>query len=306
MFEKQSAVFLYAVSPVHMGAGTATGVIDNPIQRERHTGHPSFAGSGIKGAIRHGFTSIGGDSALIDKLFGPESGKPNLHAGAVSFGDAQLVAFPVRSMRRGFVYATCPQALARTQRLLDMVGVSPGWSIPEVRKGRCVVLNSELLSKDSRLHLELFEYETDASAEIGECVEGIASDLVRHGLSVDGSCQYFRDKFSRDMVMLSDTDFTYFTQYATLVEPHVCIDDKTGTAKSGGLFYTENLPPESLLIAPILTSRSRHPDQDNDPSLSATETLMKLRNVIDGRLLQFGGDATTGRGLVLARMVGDL
>lgn len=38
MFQKQLTVFLYAVSPVHMGAGQAIGVIDNPIQRERHTG----------------------------------------------------------------------------------------------------------------------------------------------------------------------------------------------------------------------------------------------------------------------------
>ena len=37
MFEKRAAVFLYALSPVHMGAGSAIGVIDNPIQRERHT-----------------------------------------------------------------------------------------------------------------------------------------------------------------------------------------------------------------------------------------------------------------------------
>ena len=59
MFEKNAALFLYAVSPVHMGAGQAVGIIDNPIQRERHTGHPCFAGSGIKGAVRHGFTAIG-------------------------------------------------------------------------------------------------------------------------------------------------------------------------------------------------------------------------------------------------------
>ncbi|WP_438438787.1 RAMP superfamily CRISPR-associated protein [Hydrogenophilus thermoluteolus] len=58
MFEKYAALFLYAVSPVHMGAGQATGVIDNPIQRERHTNHPCFAGSGIKGALRHAWESL--------------------------------------------------------------------------------------------------------------------------------------------------------------------------------------------------------------------------------------------------------
>ena len=39
---KTAAVFLYAVSPVHMGAGQAVDIIDNPIQRERHTEHPCW------------------------------------------------------------------------------------------------------------------------------------------------------------------------------------------------------------------------------------------------------------------------
>jgi len=31
--------------------------------------------------------------------------------------------------------------------------------------------------------------------------------------------------------------------------------------------------------------------------------MAKIKNVIDGKLLQVGGDATTGRGLVLTRVV---
>jgi CRISPR-associated protein Cmr4 len=135
MFEKHAALFLYAVSPVHMGAGQAVGVIDNPIQRERHTGHPCFAGSGIKGAVRHGFSAIGGDEKLIDRLFGPDAGSSDLHAGAVSFGDAQLVALPVRSLRRGYIYATCPQAISRAQRLLALIGVTAGWPALSVQEG---------------------------------------------------------------------------------------------------------------------------------------------------------------------------
>jgi len=92
MFEKRAVMFLYAVSPVHMGAGTAIGLIDNPIQREVHTRHPCFAGSGIKGAVRHGWTALCGNRGEITDLFGPETEQSSLHAGAVSFGDAQLVA----------------------------------------------------------------------------------------------------------------------------------------------------------------------------------------------------------------------
>ncbi len=293
MFQEQAAVFLYAVSPVHLGAGQAVGVIDNPIQRERHTGHPCFAGSGIKGAVRHGFEALGGDSKLVDRLFGPEAGDA-LHAGAVSFGDAQLVLLPIRCLRRGFVYATCPQALARAQRILALVGHKRDWIIPTPAEGHCQLANPELLTGD-KLHLEAFEYVADEKESAS--LKAIADDLASSALAAKG---YFANKLKTDLVLLSDTDFGYFAQHATLVEPHVRINPESGTADDGGLFYTENLPPESLLIAPLMASRTRSGQND----LEAIEVLAQMRTVLEGRLLQIGGDATTGRGLVMARLTG--
>ena len=72
MFESKAAMFLYSVSPVHMGAGTALGAIDNPIQRERHTGHPMMAGSGLKGALRHEAAVAWGKNGLVKTVFGPD------------------------------------------------------------------------------------------------------------------------------------------------------------------------------------------------------------------------------------------
>ncbi len=300
MFEKQAALFLYAVSPVHMGAGTATGVIDNPIQRERHTGHPCFAGSGIKGAIRHGFEAIGGDPELVDSLFGPEAGSSSLHAGAVSFGDAQLVVFPVRSLKGGFVYATCPTALARAQRLLKMAGQEENWNIRDPENGGCFLINSDLMT-DGRLYLEAFEYKVGQFREAVEFLPAIANNLAEKALPDDAAYNHFREKLKTDLVVLSDTDFGYFVENATLVEPHVRIDPDTGTAAVGGLFYTENLPPESLLIAPLMASQTRTGKDEED---NAETVMCKIRNVIDGKLLQLGGDATTGRGLVMTKIVG--
>jgi CRISPR-associated protein Cmr4 len=299
MFEKHAAVFLYAVSPVHMGAGQAVGVIDNPIQRERHTGHPCFAGSGIKGAVRHGFTAIGGDAALIDRLFGPDAGSSDLHAGAVSFGDAQLVALPVRSLKGGYVYATCPQALARAQRLLGLIGVSVNWPALNVAGEHCLLANPALLSGD-KLHLEAFEYTADERESAN--VRTIAADLAAKALPEGDAYAFFREKLKADLVVLSDTDFAYFAQNAMLVEPHVRIDADTGTASDGGLFYTENLPPESLLVAPLLASQTRTGKQKEDWE-DAMGVMAKMKNGIDGKLLQIGGDVTTGRGLVLAKVV---
>ena len=297
MFQRQAAVFLYAVSPVHVGAGNAVGVIDNPIQRERHTGHPCFAGSGLKGALRHGFEAIGGDKALINRLFGPASDNPTLHAGAVSFGDAQLVAFPVRCLKNGYIYATCPQALARAQRLLALIGSKTDWAVPVVAEGDCLIANPALLSGDNKLHLEAFEY----SAKLSKSLPTLAADLAQRALPAEAAYEFFRNKLAQDLVVLSDTDFAYFVQNATLVEPHVRIDPDTGTAADGGLFYTENLPPESLLIAPLLASATR--TGRDDDRLEADEVLIKLKTALDGKLLQIGGDATTGRGLVVLKVM---
>lgn len=296
MFEKNAVLFLYAVSPVHMGAGQAIGVIDNPIQRERHTGHPCFAGSGIKGAVRHGFKALGGDTGLIQQLFGPEAGSSNLHAGAVSFGDAQLVALPVRSLKGGYVYATCPQALSRAQRLLGLIGVTSTWKVPTVTEGECLIVNPALLRGD-KLHLESFEY----NAKVSEDVAALAEDLAAKAIPPDESCAFFRKKFAADLVVLADTDFAYFAQNAMVVETHVRIDEATGAASDGGLFYTENLPPESLLIAPLLASQTRTGKSDTESP--AEVVLSQIKTVLHGKLLQIGGDATTGRGLVLATVL---
>lgn len=293
MYQQQAAVFLYCVSPVHMGAGSATGVIDNPIQREKHTDHPSFAGSGIKGAVRHSFEQLGGDQARAEAIFGN-----NTQAGAASFGDGQLVLFPVRSARQGYVYATCGQALARVARLLRLVGQDVGWTPPQVAEGEALLAEAGMadLGDAGKLDLEVFQYNATASA----AVDAIAAWLAERALPGDNGYSYFRDKIRRHLVVLSDTDFTYFVRNATLVEPHVRINEDTGTADDGGLFYTENLPPEALLIAPLMSSVERSAAAGR---LDAAQVMAQLRTALDGKLVQLGGDATTGRGLVTLTLV---
>ena len=296
MFEKKAAVFLYAISPVHMGAGQAIGTIDNPIQRERHTNHPSFAGSGIKGAVRHGWKALGGDESLINRLLGPDSNSGELHAGAVSFGDAQTLCLPIRALRGGFVYATCPQALARAGRLLNTVGAKADWPSLNVAEGHCLIANPALLAgaKKDKLHLEAFEY----TANMSEPLATLASNLAQRALPEGEAYTFFREKLRTDLIVLSDTDFAYFAENAMLVEAHVRIDPDTGAAADGGLFYSENLPPEALLIAPLMASQTRSGKDD----FEAEDVMFKLKAVVDGKLLQIGGDATTGRGLVVARV----
>ena len=317
MFSATKALFIYCVSPVHMGAGTALGLIDNPIQRERHTEYPMIAGSGLKGAVRHHFWSqldVGSrkDKAnLLNRLFGPETNASEF-AGAVSFGDAQLVAFPVRSVKKSFVYATSPTALARAMRTLDIAGANTKWTIPDVKVSHCRLLNPQLLS-GNKLLLEAFEFTAPTPPD--NDLHAIAEWLAKNALPDSDAYAFFRDKLATDLALLSDEEFGYFARNATVVEPHVRINNETGTADDGGLFYTENLPPESLLLAPVMASVERSTDKmRGDKDKNRLDADAALKTVIagngngfgglDGKLLQIGGDATTGRGQVILKAVG--
>ena len=157
MFEATQLVFYYSVSPVHMGAGSAIGAIDSPIQREVHTKHPMFAGSGLKGALRHHFSrawpraegETRKTNGLVNRIFGPDTGASDF-AGALSLSDAQLVLLPVRSLKGGFAYVTSPLALARLQRLALQAGVECQWTMPIVKENDAAVATASLLSADGK------------------------------------------------------------------------------------------------------------------------------------------------------------
>ncbi len=312
MYEKKSLLFLYCVSPVHMGAGKALGVVDKPIQRERHTGHPIFAGSGIKGALRDEFEAAK-DKDLTNRIFGPEADASD-HAGCVAFGDAQLVAFPVRSLRESFVYATCPTALARLKRASQIASDGFEWSIPAPPSDEvCVVCENSALTVNAKQHdkdvdtliLESFSFVAGINADARKQVAALATWLSEHALPGDDGFKYFRDKLTKHLVLLSDTRFDYVVQNATTVEPHVRISDESGTADDGGLFYTENVPPEAIFVSVVMASQERFKrGASGNGGLKAAEVMKTLREALEKRVVQLGGDATAGRGLVALTFVG--
>lgn len=302
MFEEARAMFIYCVSPVHMGAGTALGVIDNPIQRERHTGHPTMAGSGLKGAFRHHLSAAWSKEETW-RVFGPDAADSAEHAGALSLSDAQLVAFPVRSAKGAFVYAASPTTLARAARLLAAAGIRDAqWQIPAVAEGSCRLVNRQLTVGD-KIALESFEF--TSVEEPG--LKTISAWLAAHALPDGLAYGFFREKIKNDLVLLSDEDFGHFVRNATVVEPHVRINDVSGTAEEGGLFYTENLPPESILLSLVMASKCRGKGEHSAADIMELFARGKSdsdKTGIDGALVQVGGDATTGRGHVVLTIAG--
>lgn len=321
MFNATRLVFYYAISPVHMGAGSAIGAIDSPIQREVHTLHPMFAGSGLKGALRHHLNqawprvpapnnskSPSGTvpSPTIARLFGPDTGASD-YAGALSLSDAQVVALPVRSLKNSFAYVSSPLALARLLRLAQQAGIALDWKIPAVAADQAVTSPGSTLLSSKQLVLEAFEFSAREDAELAK----VAAWLARHALGGEGQA-FFADKLQTDLVLLSDTDFSHFARHAMVIEPHVRINDESGTADDGGLFYVENLPPETLMVGLAQASVERFKKDSRKDGAEALLTAEEVLGLVfdddscpqgcqgmSGSLLQIGGDASTGRGLVL-------
>ena len=131
MYKLAKPFFIIVETPLHAGSGQDLGIVDMPIQRERHTGFPKIEGSGLKGCIREAFENNTGEITIGSKkvdssnrtkasslVFGPKEG--DAHAGALGFTDARLLLFPVKSMKGVFAWVTCPKVLNRLKLDLEL------------------------------------------------------------------------------------------------------------------------------------------------------------------------------------------
>ena len=127
------------LTALHVGTGQGVGVVDLPIARSKATNLPIVAGSAIKGVLRDELKS---QCTLTDKdintLFGKD--KDADHAGAVAFGDANLLILPIRSFAGTVAYATCPYVLRQYQR-----DVGAELTTPPTLDGVAHVTNSTVL-----------------------------------------------------------------------------------------------------------------------------------------------------------------
>lgn len=300
MHERVAAemLFIHALTSIHPGSGTALGVVDLPVQRERHTQWPVIPGSSLKGVFRDvsrgQVASPDGDpdkDVWIETVFGPDTDSGNKHAGAVTISDARILAFPVRSLRGVFAWVTCPAVLERFVRDLALLGNSFPVAIPHPDKDNALcVEGSPLLIDGKKLVLEEFDFGAVAN---GDCMR-IGAWLADNGLpQIDEAT---RRRFQSNFVILHDDDFTYFVRHATEVVARIALDRKLKTVKEHALFYQEFVPPETVFYSVVMASSSRHKDNPQ----TAASVLAKLNEWLP-KVVQIGGDETIGKGICTLR-----
>jgi CRISPR-associated protein Cmr4 len=319
-----SLLFLSLIDPLHNGSGEGLGLIDRPIMREKTTLFPIIQPTSIKGVLRDSFMNkFSNDATAKAKtlaVFGPEQGHGENHSGAVSFGEGQILAFPVRALKGCFIWATSPLLLYRLraklsvvkesladgdvlktavgiltklEAILEKVNIMTPPLICQGSENKLLVCNTSQANQPEnwRLMIEEFAYMASLSPELKEFAAEMADKLFGD--------KYLQQDFKEKLVVLPEDTFRYFVTNATEVMPNIRIGDN-GTTDEGSLRYTEYLPRESVLFSLLIHDRDR--SGNTDMNLSADIKLFVDNNL--PTLIQIGGDATTGKGLLNIKKLG--
>ncbi|HLP92881.1 MAG TPA: type III-B CRISPR module RAMP protein Cmr4 [Saprospiraceae bacterium] len=303
-------LFLLTDTPLHAGSGDDLGVVDLPIQRERHTKYPKIESSSLKGALRDAFEShYSGrhEAQEIEAIFGPEEAGTR---GALTITDARLLAFPVKSVKGVFAWITCPSVLNRLKSdlataNLDFTDIPAANTVPA---GSKVVLQIHSPQGNNKKNVVLEEFtigvtENDACTKLAQWM----SENV-----MDPDLDFWANKLKTDLVVLEDDDFADFVQLSTEVITRTKINNKTGTVEDGALFTEEYLPSESILYSIVATSREFFDDKAeknkdrNALYKSPVDTMVVVEQTITNKLnnmFQLGGNATLGKGILRAKLI---
>lgn len=312
MFKLARPFFMICETPLHAGSGNDLGIVDLPIQRERHTDFPKVEGSSLKGCIREAFEDLeeinfnGNKLTEKDKrkeavtlAFGPEEG--DLHAGALGFTDARILLFPVKSMKGLFAWVTCPKVLERFRNDLLLCGIK---DFPELPKANTVPYGSDLLFDEDKVILEEYTINVIKPTERDDCkkfAQWLADKLFP-------SCEeykYWSEKMKKDIIVLSDDDFRDFVNLSTEIVTRTRINNDTGTVQGGALFIEEYLPAESVLYSMALASPIFNENKGVFDSKDKKEEEMILeyfgKNLPE--IIQLGGNITLGKGIIRTRIM---
>lgn len=270
------------LTALHVGTGQGVGVVDLPIARSKATNLPIVPGSAIKGVLRDELKEkLSLENKDINILFGKD--KDAGHAGAVAFGDANLLILPIRSFAGTVAYATCPYILKQYQR-----DIASDLKTPDNLKETAHIANdSVLVVQNNKIALEDLDIDSKPCQVAHTWAELIAKQLYPDSVA---NAESWREEFIKRFVVLPDNIFSFLADTATEIRTRIRIDRETRVVQEGALWTEENLPAESVLWGVLGVSQSR--DKNNKKSAEELAQLLPKDEIT----IQIGGKHTVGRG----------
>lgn len=285
MYDKKEIKYIKAMTPVHAGSGQDLGIVDMPIQRERHSNIPKIEASSLKGSIKSWiyrntrFEENEDKITMLYEVFGSENGENN-SSSRISFTDGKLLFFPIKSSSGIFKLITCPYILNRWVEDIKFEGKYTDLEVDlkiDIRDGQCICTDEK-----EKIFLEeyIFKKIADKKDILGK-IKRINEKVVNN--SIDMS----------KIVIINDSEYIDLVSMYTEVITRNKIDSETGVAQPGGLFTEEYLPVESILYFMVLSSPIF-----NEKKLDFSLDIMQYFNNEISDIFQVGGNATIGKGFV--------
>lgn len=281
MFSKSKIAIFKAISPVHAGSGVELGSVDMPIQKDPNTNLPKFESSTIKGSLRNHLKN--NNEINLNDIFGTgndnneESSDKN--AGKVSFSDAKLLFYPIKSDEGFYKLVTCDFILKNffdLSRLSDEsckleynFTTTTGKYFPITKQNK----------NNSDIYLDSYKF----SFENNSMTDSLAS--------------YLNDTFTNGepnkFIIINDSDFIDLIEMNRFIITRNKIDEFTGTTAVGGLFTEEYLPDETILYALFY---------ENELAEKCDDLLGKIFKQC--KYFQLGGNASLGKGIIELKQLG--
>lgn len=307
MYKDKEMIYIKAITPIHAGAGQGLESVDMPIQRERHSNIPKIEASSLKGSIKHWIykklEAQNVSNTDLYEIFGEDYGADK--SSRISFTDAKLLFFPIKSNKDIFKLITCPYVINRWIEDLNFEN-KDNIEIEKLKfnnldsdEGKCITYNE---NENEKIFLEEYIFEAIKDKyEVFKFLETVfrksekakgkskSSDLKELGKLFD--YEYMID--INKIVIINDSEFIDLVTMYTEIITRNKINVETGTVAESGLFTEEYLPSESILYFMTLGAPSFDKENRND----SKEALDYLNKNLD-EVFQVGGNSTIGKGFV--------
>lgn len=250
---------VYTLSPLHAGAGQASGKVDLPIQREKHSNYPCVYATSLKGSLRDYCSNAlnwkESQPDQLKKIFG--AADDTVGAGGAIFTDLKILFFPIRSSENGFQYVTSARVLERFSRDYRLA--------MQQEKSLDVFQERNLLQPDAMQNTSFVLLEDYIFQKNGAAPQTIIEGIRK-----------------QDIYRLNEERFGELLANATQVIPRNQLDENK---ISENLWYEEALPADTVLYSFILSST-------NDDAAITT-----IKTALNGKIVQIGGNETVGYGI---------
>ena len=263
----------YTLTPLHAGSGDSQGVVDLPIQREKHTQFPTVFSSSLKGSLRYLFENDDGLKSFVPEIFGKEGTESS--TGNVVFTDAKVLLFPVRSSEGVFKWVTCPFALKRFVEDIKFIG---GMSVGITTEPN-VDDDNAIGFKKYDVPIVLEDFVLTASDKSSDASLTNTRESLSKLLPAASAQAAVNDR----LLIVSDSVFKELVKVGTQV---IARNELKENKISNNLWYEEVIPPDGLFYTVMR------------PRTKGNQSIDDLDTGLTKKVVQIGGNETIGYGFV--------